>query len=304
MGKKASLGIYLSLVVLLIFIYMYNIFNYNNFKESFQVGDYILPKIVWTHWDTNRPPKIIRDILENREKVMKGWDLRFITDDTIYKYIDKKIIPHNFWNLSAPHRADWIRLAVLKEYGGVWMDAGIIVNKVSAMDSLYEETINTKSMFTGFYPNDGLNSKGYPSYIDNWFIMAPKESTIIVNWLKEYELAISMGFKEYKKKITQTPTEFSEYNVKDLNDVYLTVQACLQYYLQSLPSRPNILLYNAKYSMMKIHADCSQISNSKSSHSACIKDTILNKPETHEIPYIKLRKEDREFDISSYFQKI
>jgi len=280
------------------------VFNSQKINESFEGGEYILPKIAWTHWDTNRPPKIIRDILENREKVMEGWDLRFITDATIYEYIDKNKLPHNFWNLSAPHRADWIRLAVLKEYGGVWMDAGIIVNKVSAIDALHEETMSSRSMFTGFYPNDGLNSKGYPSYIDNWFIMAPKGSYIIVDWLKEYELAISMGFKEYKKNVTRTATEFSEYNVKDPNDVYLTAQACLQKYLQSLPARPNILLYNAKYSMMKIHADCSRITNTKSSHSACIKDAILNKSDTRDIPYIKLRKEDRGFDISSYFKSV
>jgi hypothetical protein len=258
-------------------------------KESFT--EYILPKIAWTHWDTAHPPKIIHDIIVNRAKKMIGWQTIVLTDDTIGQYIDINTLPSNFWNLSAPHRADWIRLAVLVKHGGVWMDAGIIVNDSSAMDRLHDETLTRESLFTGFYPN-------HPSYIDNWFIMAPKGSPLIREWLAEYEKAINMGFVAYKVKLLETPTVFSEYS-SDPKDVYLTAQACLQYILQRSPAKSkNIILHNATYSMMKIHADCS---HNKSTQAECIRDTILYDPSAKKIPYIKLRKEDRIFDIEPYF---
>lgn len=294
------------LVAILFFIlvigYIYS-FNGQMMQRTEREGfeqEYMLPKLVWTHWDTNRPPKIIRDILENREKAMKGWELIFITDDTMYEYVDKKDIPQGYYNLSAPHRADWIRLYVLHKYGGVWMDAGIIVNDVKAMDLIYEETKISKSEYTGFYPNDGINSKGYPSYIDNWFIMSPIRSGIIHEWLKEYERAIKLGFVEYKRSLKGSGTEFSEYDLNKPNDVYLTAQACLQYVLQKREKRPNIILKHARNTMMKIHADCSLKYNGVS-HTRCIQDTILYDPNSKNIPFIKLRKDDRNFDISSYF---
>lgn len=277
------LGVILFILCIVCILYLYR-----EKTDGFQ-SEYILPKITWTHWDTNRPPKIIRDILENREHTMIGWERNFITDDTFQQYIDRQL-PPNFWRLSAPHRADWIRLAIVYERGGVWLDAGIIINDVRALDDIYQETRKQKSMFTGFYPND-------ISYIDNWFIMAPKQSPFIKEWLEEYEKAITMGFIPYKKMLLQTPTVFSEYS-EDPADVYLTAQACLQYIIQKKEKKPNILLYNATFSMMKIHAACSK----KADHSSCVRDTILYDPRTKDIPFIKLRKEDRTFDIEHYYR--
>ena len=269
--------------------------------SSLAVGPYELPAIAWTHWNNDRPPKVIKDILENRPAAMPGWDVRFVTDETVLEYIDQEDFPLNYKGLSPPHRADWIRLRLLEKYGGVWLDAGIIVNDGSSLDRLRKETIEKRAEYTGFYPNDGLNKMGTPSYIDNWFIMSPKGSPFITRWKKEYETAIDMGFVPYKKKLTtSSDLVFTDYNVKDPNDVYLTPQASLQKILQTLSYKPNIILHHARDSMMKLHAECASRPDNKQ-QVECIHDAILNDPKTRDIPYIKLRKEDRGFDIGPYF---
>jgi hypothetical protein len=272
-------------------------------KEGFITeaeGSYHLPAIAWTHWNNDRPPKVIKDILENRSKAMPNWEVRFVTDETVLDYIDQSDFPLNYKGLSPAHRADWIRLRLLELHGGAWLDAGIIVNDGSALDTLREETIAKRAEYTGFYPNDGLNKMGTPSYIDNWFIMAPKGSPFITTWKKEYESAIDMGFVPYKRKLTSTDLVFTDYNIKDPNDVYLTPQACLQKILQTMSYKPNIILHHARDSMMKLHAECASRPDNKQ-QVECIHDAILNDPKTKDIPYIKLRKEDRGFDIGPYF---
>lgn len=263
---------------------------------------YTLPKIAWTHWNNDRPPKVIKDILDHRPSAIPTWDVRFVTDETVLEYIDSSEFPLNYKSLSPPHRADWIRLRLLELHGGVWLDAGIIVNDESALNKLHAETLQKRAEYTGFYPNDGLNPAGTPSYIDNWFIMAPKGSPFIAKWKREYEEAIDVGFVPYKKKLTSTNMVFTDYNVKDPNDVYLTPQASLQKLLQTMPSKPNILLHHARDSMMKLHAECASRENTKA-QVECIHDAILNDPKTKDIPYIKLRKEDRGFDIAPYFEQ-
>jgi len=265
-------------------------------------GSYELPRIAWTHWNNDRPPKVIKDILENRASAMPGWDIRFVTDETVLEFIPQEDFPLKYKGLSPPHRADWIRLRLLELHGGAWLDAGIIVNDGASLDKLRDETIAKRAEYTGFYPNDGLNKMGTPSYIDNWFIMAPKGSPFIRMWKEEYETAIDMGFVPYKRKLTSTNLVFTDYNVKDPNDVYLTPQACLQKILQTLPSKPNILLHHARDSMMKLHAECASRPDTKQ-QIECIHDAILNDPKTKDIPYIKLRKEDRGFDIAPYFEQ-
>jgi len=273
-----------------------------NTIEPFDTSAYELPKIAWTHWNNDRPPKVIKDILDNRPQAIPGWDVRFVTDDTVQSYIDPSEFPLNYKGLSPAHRADWLRLRLLEKYGGVWLDAGIIINDESSLNRLYKETLEKKAEYTGFYPNDGLNPAGTPSYIDNWFIMAPKGSQFITRWKEEYEKAIDMGFVAYKKKLTSTTMVFTDYNVKDPNDVYLTPQASLQKLLQTLTYKPNILLHHARDSMMKLHAECASRENTKA-QVECIHDAILNDPKTKDIPYIKLRKEDRGFDIGPYFEQ-
>jgi hypothetical protein len=112
-----------------------------------------------------------------------------------------------------------------------------------------------------------------------------------------------MGFVPYKKKLTSGDLVFTDYNVKDPNDVYLTPQASLQKILQTMSYKPNIILHHARDSMMKLHAECASRPDNK--HQVeCIHDAILNDPKTRDIPYIKLRKEDRGFDIGPYFENI
>ena len=265
-------------------------------------GSYELPPIAWTHWNNDRPPKVIKDILENRSKAMPNWEVRFVTDETVLDYIDQGDFPLNYKGLSPAHRADWIRLRLLELHGGAWLDAGIIVNDGSALDKLREETIEKRAEYTGFYPNDGLNKMGTPSYIDNWFIMAPKGSPFITTWREEYETAIDMGFIPYKRKLMSMDLTFTDYNIKDPNDVYLTPQASLQKILQTMSYKPNILLHHARDSMMKLHAECASRPDNKQ-QVECIHDAILNDPKTKDIPYIKLRKEDRGFDIGPYFEQ-
>jgi hypothetical protein len=286
-------------IAILIIIFLIQARGTTN-TEGFEGPTYHLPKIAWTHWNNDRPPKVIKDILDNRPDAMPGWDVRFVTDETVLEYIGQEEFPLNYKGLSPAHRADWIRLRLLEKYGGAWLDAGIIVNDGSALDKLHAETMEAKAEYTGFYPNDGINKMGTPSYIDNWFIMAPKGSPFITTWKEEYETAIDMGFVPYKKKLTSMDLEFTDYNIRDPNDVYLTPQASLQKILQTMSTKPNILLHHARDSMMKLHAECG-VKDTTEKQLACIHDAILHDPKTKELPYIKLRKEDRNFDIGPYF---
>jgi len=299
----ASRGIYIGLI-LLACAYILSRPSKEGFSgQQVQAQhSYELPAIAWTHWNNERPPKVIKDILENRPQAMPNWEVRFVTDETVLDYIDQGDFPLNYKGLSPAHRADWIRLRLLELYGGAWLDAGIIVNDGAALDRLREETITKRAEYTGFYPNDGLNKMGTPSYIDNWFIMAPKGSPFITTWKKEYETAIDMGFVPYKRKLTSSDLVFTDYNVKDPNDVYLTPQASLQKILQTMSYKPNIILHHARDAMMKLHAECASRPDNKQ-QVECIHDAILNDPKTKDIPYIKLRKEDRGFDIAPYFEQ-
>ncbi len=169
------------------------------------------------------------------------------------------------------------------------MDASIIVNSGDELESLYKQSVETRSEFTGFYlPSHTLNSVK-ETYIENWFIMAPKQSKIIQLWYEEYTTAVEIGFLPYKKRVFSKIDVSNIYGEKEDDSVYLTQHASLQYVLRVRlegKEKPNILLFDASDTMFKPHVDCNW-------DTECTLKFIKETPKEKQPPYIKLRSTER-----------
>jgi hypothetical protein len=266
-------------------------------------GNYHIPKIIWGYWDTPSVPAEMMRFFDRRKKVLVGWEQRLLNKDNIYDYIDRATLPKNFGSLSAPHQADWIRLAILEKHGGCWMDAAIFVNKADALEELYKESIAAKSEMTAFYSEHFAKGKGPESYIENWFIMAPMHSKLITEWKKEFEHAIHIGFKDYKKEVFKHIDAEHIYPKPDdtLNAqqwrTYLTMHACILMVLRRY--KPNMILKRAEDTMYKVHNDICKWDPDCSAADEIRKNVGLVK----DIPYMKISSRAilNGTDFSAYF---
>ena len=248
---------------------------------------YDLPKIIWTHWDNmDTAPLLIKNILELRKSKLEGWTINVLNDSNIDKYIDKNKYPKNYDMLMPSQKSDWIRLYLLKNYGGLWLDAGIVINNSDEFNKLYTTSLMYRSELTGFYLNGSIVNNDPTTFFESWFIMAPKNSKIINLWFHEFEHAINIGFLQYKNDIIKKGVNVEKVYVFGENDTYLTIHATLQKLLQLKEiSHPRMILYKAEDTMFKLHIDCDWDSD-------CIYDKITKEDIKH-IPYIKLRGADR-----------
>ena len=245
--------------------------------------EYILPKIIWTYWnDKNINSSMIRYIKKNNKIILKNWTINFISDSDIIKYIPKNSYPSNFYNLGVQHRADWIRLYLLVNYGGVWLDAGITINSLKDFDNIYNICNESKMELTGFYYEKFIKNNNPRSYIENWFIMGPLKSNLLKLWLNEFEYAISIGFNNYKN-LNYKGNEY----IYDKFNVYLTQHVCLQTVLnKKINYIPNILLYKAEDNMFKLNHDCNY-------NQLLIIYRYIYDKEVNKIPFIKLTGGER-----------
>lgn len=90
---------------------------------QFKRVPYTLPKIVWTHWDSESPPEHVVKTIEKMRRMLPDWQVNFITTDQFLSSINQEEIPAGFHTLRVEHQADWIRLKLLKAYGGCWIDS-------------------------------------------------------------------------------------------------------------------------------------------------------------------------------------
>jgi hypothetical protein len=269
-----------ALIALILCISYY--IKYIKTKEGFSSSQYTLPRIIWSYWNDPNIPSKVKRILDEREEVLSGWDHRRLNEVTVYEYIPENTFPSKYDELSHQAKSDWIRLYLLKNYGGCWMDSTIIVNSSSEIERLYQESMYKQSELTGFYLSTHTLKSVNETYIESWFIMSPQQSPLISRWFEEFTEAVTMGFLPYKKKVFSKIDVSNIYGRNDEN-TYLTIHASLQYLLRhKLTKKPTIILVDAAETMFKPHIDCNW-------DSQCTVKYIKETPKHEQPSHVKLR---------------
>ena len=280
------------LVLSLLALVLYAIWSYLTSKPV-----YNLPKVIWQFWDKEELPPMIQMIKENNTKKLQGWTIRLLNENTMSTYVSPFNIPPGYNNLEAAHKADWLRLYLLKHYGGVWMDASIIINDPMALDKLYTESTQKQSELTLFQFKSPLN-------VENWFIMAPERSRMTEAWFNEYDSAIRMKFENYKKKLWKEGVNTSCGRDKDdIKDTYFTQHYCMQRILQlGLVHNPTIIVNKAEETMLKVDFIC-DIKDDKE-RVACLTKNYSDFESLRLLPYIKINGVNRKLPINwkEYFE--
>ena len=149
-------------------------------KEHFNGSPY--NKIIWMYWETlpgkKKPGYIDLCIDSVKFNCGKCFDIRVLDNKTIYEYLpDIKDI--DLTNLNLPQKVDYYRYCLLEKYGGVWLDADILVLK--CICPFYNKLKDND--YVGFgcgfdkdFCNETMNGHSRPL---NWFMISKKNTDFI-----------------------------------------------------------------------------------------------------------------------------
>jgi hypothetical protein len=149
----------------------YNI-NTNSNIEAFRNK----PNYIWLYWENKpnvmEPPKYIQLCHDTvRKHCGNNFVINILNEKTIHNYLAD--LRPDIETLNIPQKADYYRLKLLYEYGGIWLDSDIIVMK--NLGPIINK-LNNKHDFVGFgchYRN--CKNTGHPKPA-NW-VMASKPKT-------------------------------------------------------------------------------------------------------------------------------
>ena len=161
--------IILLLLVVLVVVVLRRWSGYAEIKE--------IPKIIWTYWDSDDMPPFIKKCINNFKKFNPDWDLRILGKSELPEYI-QSLIPQ--------YQSDWVRLAKLKDEGGVWLDASIILTESLDWIRSRQQLNETDGLM--FYSSRHTIDANYP-VVENWCIAAVPKSETIQKWFEEYDYA-------------------------------------------------------------------------------------------------------------------
>lgn len=160
------------LILLLILSYYYSYSNIENFNN-------LSPKIIWSYWENknnNPTPAYILLCFETFYKHNKDFKINILNGKTLYNYLPN--IRKDINQLNLAQKSDYIRVALLKRYGGIWLDADTIVmrNLTPIINKL-----NQKYDYVGFGCSylvcDSIRS-GYPKPSNG--AMASKSNGVLI----------------------------------------------------------------------------------------------------------------------------
>jgi Capsular polysaccharide synthesis protein/Methyltransferase domain/Polysaccharide pyruvyl transferase len=135
----------------------------------------LLRKIIWSCWFQGRleAPELVRKCLESWETRNPGWDFRCIDADTIARYVDlSSHVDLKKQTITAASLSDILRLLLLNEYGGVWVDATTFCN-VPLDDWL------PLAACTGFF---AFARPDEDREIASWFLAAQPGNALLAKW--------------------------------------------------------------------------------------------------------------------------
>ncbi len=129
-----------------------------------------MPKIIWTCWwqGTQNMPPVVKRCIESMRRYCPDYEVRVITFDNMKDYVelpDYIIQKHKKGYISRTHLSDILRVSLLAEYGGFWMDATVFLTAPLPQ-------IIAAAPFFAFHGCELYHGQ-------NWFLKAAKNNVLI-----------------------------------------------------------------------------------------------------------------------------
>jgi len=246
----------------------------------------LVPKKIWTYWDNpDNPskglPKVVKLCMESWRKFNPNYEIVLLTKKNIKGYITipDEIRTHPHYNDSPQRFADLVRLYVLEEHGGIWIDASVLV-KQPFDDWLFPKYGEFAGYYIGTY---GIDKK--VPVIENWFLAANKGSKFIKRWKDEFlEIANFKDIHGYLDSRKKMGVNFSKFR----DPYYLAAYvAALKVIEVDKYSQDTLILRDSEDGPFKYLVD-SKWHSDKAMSQACIY-------KKYQAPLMKMRSDERNY---------
>ncbi|WP_313300306.1 glycosyltransferase family 32 protein [Diaphorobacter sp.] len=249
-----------------------------------------IPRTIWAFWSGGEPPELIRRCFDNWRRMCPGFDIRILDEQAALHYLDA--IPETLRAASAPKRADWVRVELLRRHGGIWLDASTILT--TSLDWVIDEQARTHSDYVGFYLDQFTSDAARP-VVENWFMAAPAASPFITDLQHEFTTRVVSGSNGEYIDALRAEGCYDELRQRIFSPEYLSMHLAIQYLLRKRGGY-RLDLARAEDGPFFLH-EASGWSRAR------LKVQLMMRPTAQAMPpLIKLRKPDRK-RLALYMQR-
>lgn len=248
-----------------------------------------IPKIIWLYWDPIKKSPLTDICIKQIQTLHPDYDINILNKNTLKAFIPN--IPGRREDLSFANYSDIIRLALLKKYGGIWVDASTFVTK--KFDWILDLKEQYKTEIVGFFSDFFTSDIDYP-LLETWFIASTPNNHFIEAWSEEFE----------KCYLSKNPHEY--FNIEKGNAKFLQkIDNTLSNYLIAYLAAAKVMRANDDFRiLMMSSSDSAHLYNFglKLKPHQIAEEFLLKKNASCDLPLIKFERRGREA-IDNYINK-
>jgi len=143
-----------------------------------------IPRVIYTFWDERPLPRVVNLCVDSMVRQNPGWGVVVLTRVDVAALLP----PPGVAALSSQALSDWVRLAVLSERGGVWLDSTCMCT------ASVERWVDLTSARV-----QGFDCPLHLACLESWAFACPVRNPLVCAWRREFEVAIATGFEAYKQ---------------------------------------------------------------------------------------------------------
>ena len=214
-------------------------FDINKIRNKIKNKSQKIPKIIYLYWnDWKTCPEIVYINIQIIKKNNPDYLLILVDNTNVNKLIDLSNLNLNDKNLFTPPRfSDYVRIALIEKYGGVYVDASLIIwKKLNLIIGKNDKCI--------FFENKYNRNKNNLA-LESWFIAAEPNNEFIKEIKNElFSINNYKNLKLYIKKMKEEKIKFQKNTKLEYHIIYQIFNKVLQ---QNSKYKNNIKLIDAKY---------------------------------------------------------
>ncbi|WP_409150056.1 glycosyltransferase family 32 protein [Sphingobacterium sp. BS-2] len=238
-----------------------------------------IPKIIWMYWEDGNLPELVQKSVERITRINLGFKVVLLNKDNLSDYLPSFVCESN---IPLANKSDLIRLELLYEFGGIWVDSTAIINE--NFDWVINLSNDNHYDLIGYYREVSTTDKNYP-VIESWFLATYPKNSFIKLWLDILRPLGNIGNKAYFDRI-QERDDYELIRQKITDPSYLLVYLACQI---AMRESSGLNLY-----LKKCEDCCFLIQESLNWDKYLINYTFCRKPiDGNFYPFIKLTSTDR-----------
>lgn len=211
-----------------------------------------IPKLIWAYWHETPPPDFIARCQANWQRFAPDHEVRFLHQGNIRDWVNTQAFEDRLQKLPHYRQADWLRLQLLAQHGGFWIDASALL--CESLDWAHQLQQQSQAEFVGFYI-DRFTTRPEQPIVENWFMAAHAGSAFVRDLAEEFGHALSIGEEAYLQALqVQGKLERVAQGLGPKDQAYLIMHMAAAVLLDEPKAPYRLALLRAEDSALGFHA--------------------------------------------------